>query len=241
MHISGSMIVAAALLAAPMSAADARPLAAATSNPTTDQLVALFTREGHIAQLQTAFVGLFLGEMKSDPEFAELEVAHPGMIGSLTKALDKVLGPALRTHLPALRSDLAATISDGLTPAEQQALLRFKASPVGQKLEAIDDSLYDQDTVEALAEQKSELTQADVLSAVDRSVAAQLSQSEWSQFVDFSATSAGRKWPLISLQLTGVALEWLSDVVDSQDAAMDKAMEAAVTPYVAADQESSTG
>jgi hypothetical protein len=237
----GSMIVAAALVAVPMSAADARPIAAAaSSNPTTDQLVALFTREGHIAQLQTAFVGLFLGELKSDPEFADLEAAHPGMIASLTKALDKVLGPALRTHLPALRSDLAATISDGLTPEEQQELLRFKASPVGQKLEAIDDSLYDQDKVEALAEQKSVLTQADVLGAVDRSVAAQLSKAEWSHFVDFSATSAGRKWPLISLQLTGVALEWLSDVVDSQDAAVDKAMEAAVTPYVAADEGTST-
>jgi hypothetical protein len=234
------MIVAAALLAMPMSAADARPAAAAASNPTTDQLVALFTREGHIAQLQKAFVGIFLGEMKADPEFAELEAAHPGMIGSLTKALDDVLGPALRTHLPALRTDLAATIAGGLTPAEQQTLLRFKASPVGQKLEAIDDSLYDQDKVEALAAQKDELTQADVLGAVDKSVAAQLSEAEWSQFVDFSATSAGRKWPLISLQLTGVALEWLSDVVDSQDAAMDKAMEAAVMPYVAADEESST-
>ncbi len=240
MRISGSMIVAAAFLVTPMSVAGARPVAAVAPNPTTDQLVALFTREGHIAQLQTAFVGLFVGEMKSDPEFAELEAAHPGMIASLTKALDDVLGPALRAQLPQLRENLAATISDGLTPGEQQELLRFKTSPAGQKLEAIDDSLYDQDKVEALAAQKSELTQADVLGIVDRNVAAKLSKSEWSRFVDFSATSAGRKWPLVSLELTGVALEWLSNVVDSQDAAMDKAMEEAVTPYVAADQGTGT-
>lgn len=241
MRISGPMIVAAALLAAPVPAAAAQATtAAAASSPTADRLAALFTREEHLAQLQTAFVGLFLDEIKADPEFAEIEAAHPGVIASLTKALNDVLGPALRADLPALRANLAAAISDGLDPAEQQDWLSFRMSAAGRKLDAVDDSIFDQDKVSALAEEKGAFTQADVLSLVDRNVAAKLSKSEWSGFVDFSATSAGRKWPLMTLELTGVALEWLSDVVNSQDAAVEKAMEEAVTPYVAAGQESST-
>ncbi|RYD57775.1 MAG: hypothetical protein EOP60_03890 [Sphingomonadales bacterium] len=218
--ISALALGTAALSSAPTLAA---PVVAAPAKPV-DQLVALLLSEEALVRLGVrAFDVSFEREVSTDPALRATYARHAGLKGHVAGALRPAFVKALKKEIPALRREIRAIASNGLTATEIADSLVFFASPTGQKVRA---KVY-----ETMGNDPTKSPEA-MRSAAMSAVMANMKPADYPALIAFGASSAASKMNTLNPRIAAASQAWSDRLVAKHGPRMRSLAAAAAKRYL---------
>jgi hypothetical protein len=233
--------LALAALSAPLFAAPAAPPAALPAAAVPEQamrLSALLNPKAKLLEVGArAFDTGFDGALKSDTETAALLERSPGLREAILAAGRPVVLKKMEAEIPDQQQRYARFYADKFSPAEMDQLIAFYGSATGAK---VIDGMYRgadfKKLAESMGKDKAKIT-PDALGQVSDSAAEKLLPSfdanDWKALFSFAASPVYAKLQRLTPELQELGARIANQPDPANDAAVEKAVQAAVKEYMA--------
>ena len=171
--------------------------------------------------------------LSSDSDLREFETEHPGTINELIDAVLPIINSSLAERLPILQQRQAALYVKTFDADELRLLLRFYASPTGEKLLRLVEEDIHTNNVEAVMQSSKDMfidiqaVLADV-KATGQAVFSQFSAADEPMLKLLAQSSAAPKLRQIAQQTQQITLAWYDDYLPGEEEKIDAAMEAVI-------------
>lgn len=159
---------------------------------------------------------------RADPELAQLEDAHPGLIAAMIAAMKPVFEQGRSEALAVLWSRMGALYQQELDTTELRDAIAFCDGPTGHRLAAL--------TTQAIAQAPSPGQVANKVQALPA-----LSPSDAAIKGAFDATLSGRKLLALQPRIDAIIATWNDAPMPSTDTRIDAALTAVIARFGAAD------
>lgn len=178
----------------------------------------------------------FLKTFETVPENVELEKRYPGSRDAALKATLDLLGPIYDESLPGVQVKVADLVTQYLSGPQLEKVIAFAGSPTGRRIQQVvgESMSYDKMTERATSDPDNfNLSNQDVIRAVDPGFIAKLTPAEIRDFAAFNSTTAGARFNRFAPILLQLVAEQTSMMVRDHIADVQTAVMQAVAQHIA--------
>lgn len=219
------------------------PCQAATPNQATatkpsawETLAEIVVDDASLNQGSEEILKAVVGKLSQNPNFAQLEIAYPGLITAFSDALKPIMDAETRRIAPLYRKDLAQLYTSAFTQAEATQIVTAMRSPAMQRFRKAALAARDMrnSTNEVLDEKeisaqslRSDLYRAGIKAAL------KIDPADRKAIMNFYATPAGMKMHRLNDKKLAIDQKWANNVSPQAEALIAQRIPEALAEHIA--------